>query len=858
MKRILCFLPLLSLIACEGKREDHSKVLAKISGTSYTQSDFEFMLKTLSIDRQNEIVKDPEARRKQFNFLMKQKLQAMAAQKSKFGKNPSLTGRQELVDQRIVTQYLFQTHLGENDGFSSAELKAFYQANTAKFVDDSGKVKPFEEVRTRVADSLVISKAPLDSFYQANPNRYQQKAFCDLSFIQAANKKSAEEASKALTAGKAFSEVVSKYSIHAASKANQGKVGRLVKGETMWELGTGFNSDSLFFNEATKSKVGVPTKPIKRDSTWIIVKSDSCMEQSIPPLSQIRKQVGEDYLSQYKSKLTDGALAALKIKYGVKLANDNASVSQADLQKFYGSHKDSYLSPETYDVFHIEAKNKDILTKHLKELKDLESFKKLASQLSENTWTKPNQGHIGFIKRDHSLPDGIGMMPSLFSVLDSMTTGLVLAPFQNPDTKKWHLFWLAQKMPKQPKAFDRVALLVKQDYKSEKVTTVKQEDTLATYSKNKIIREKDVNFLRLEIPTHMQDRYTRESLVDYLLTWNLATLDANALGLTEEIKLQAQREENRVNYWGQVFQDSIVAKNAGLDTLTLKKTFEANRPYFTKDSTEKDWRKFVRDIAAFLSIDSKDLDIEFKTNPERYRRDTIPLSYEESRYDVFQNVKGVAYTKSEAKLMDRLEREFQVVVVDPTLLPAKIKNPQESYKQAQNMHYDRKLDQALELYQRLRDEFPKLESLQDSVCFGMAQIYIEQEKYQQALAEYRRLSYLYAKSSNNYKAMFMVGFIHAEHLKNDSAAVRAFEKMLAKYPSSDLSDDADWMIRNIRSGGKLMPVLEGDSTFVAPDSSSGKSTKAADAPNAKAGAAKVDSTRTMAKPKSASPGIKAK
>jgi hypothetical protein len=86
------------------------------------------------------------------------------------------------------------------------------------------------------------------------------------------------------------------------------------------------------------------------------------------------------------------------------------------------------------------------------------------------------------------------------------------------------------------------------------------------------------------------------------------------------------------------------------------------------------------------------------------------------------------------------------------------------------------------------------------------------------LGEYRRLSYLYPKSPNNYKAMFMVGFIHAEHLKNDSAAVRDFERMLAQYPSSDLSDDADWMIRNIRSGGKLMPVLEGDSGYVAPDS----------------------------------------
>jgi TolA-binding protein len=90
----------------------------------------------------------------------------------------------------------------------------------------------------------------------------------------------------------------------------------------------------------------------------------------------------------------------------------------------------------------------------------------------------------------------------------------------------------------------------------------------------------------------------------------------------------------------------------------------------------------------------------------------------------------------------------------------------------------------------------------------MAQIYIEQERYAQAMAEYRRVSYLYPKSPNDYKAMFMVGFIYAEHLKQDSAAVQAFEALIKKYPESDLTDDADWMVRNIRSGGQLMPPLE--------------------------------------------------
>ena len=208
---------------------------------------------------------------------------------------------------------------------------------------------------------------------------------------------------------------------------------------------------------------------------------DSCAPQSISPLEAVRKQVEDDYLAQYKTRLSENALANLKAKYDVKIIGKDKTVAPAELQKFYEAHKDNYLSPETYDVLHIESKNKDQLAKRAKSIKDLDGFKKLASEYSENSWTKPVGGQIGVIKRDHCLPDGIGMMPALFSTLDTMTSGLVKDPVQNPDTKKWHLFWLVQKWPKQPKTFDRVQALVKQDYKSEKTNTIKPDDTLAVY-----------------------------------------------------------------------------------------------------------------------------------------------------------------------------------------------------------------------------------------------------------------------------------------------------------------------------------------------------------------------------------------
>src|SRR6185295_10510114 len=128
------------------------------------------------------------------------------------------------------------------------------------------------------------------------------------------------------------------------------------------------------------------------------------------------------------------------------------------------------------------------------------------------------------------------------------------------------------------------------------------------------------------------------------------------------------------------------AKTAGLDTATLKRTFESNKPFFTKDLREQDYKKYAKDIAGFLTLEPKELELEYQTNPERYRRDTVALSYDSSRFDVYMNLKNLAYTRADDRQLERLKREFQVVILDPSLLGQSISNPTETYKNAQNMH----------------------------------------------------------------------------------------------------------------------------------------------------------------------------
>lgn len=51
-----------------------------------------------------------------------------------------------------------------------------------------------------------------------------------------------------------------------------------------------------------------------------------------------------------------------------------------------------------------------------------------------------------------------------------------------------------------------------------------------------------------------------------------------------------------------------------------------------------------------------------------------------------------------------------------------------------------------------------------------------------------------------YEARFMIGFTLAEDVQDYDQAEKVFREFLNEYPESDLSDDAKWMLENMRSG----------------------------------------------------------
>lgn len=66
------------------------------------------------------------------------------------------------------------------------------------------------------------------------------------------------------------------------------------------------------------------------------------------------------------------------------------------------------------------------------------------------------------------------------------------------------------------------------------------------------------------------------------------------------------------------------------------------------------------------------------------------------------------------------------------------------------------------------------------------------------LEAYRALLAQYPDSEVSAQAQFMIGFIYSEEIKNYDEAEKAFRQLLARYPQAELAPSAQWMIDHMR------------------------------------------------------------
>ncbi len=489
--------------------------------------------------------------------------------------------------------------------------------------------------------------------------------------------------------------------------------------------------------------------------------------------AQARTQVENMFLEDLRRTFTEDSRTNLRKKYSLEIM----PLPKPDLKQWYKEHSQEFLTQPTWRL------------------------QWLASDDSASLATAALDSALELVaKSGHCLPDGIGMLPALFSTLQNLKVGQETPVLKAPDSGKWVRFRVVQAHAAQVKSYDRVARQVEQIASQGTGMPLDSNFVLAKIQGKDAIREKDVLRLSDEVPAMQKRNYTREKLLDILLDWDLQVREARAIGLDNGFAYKSLRSLRTNELWAAVYKDSIVNKTLGYPLTQLRKVVSEN-PQGAIASADS--ARSIMQAAMWLDIPAQEFQLEFLLHPERY---TGKKDWKEAKGDIFRRIVAPSWRGAQNRLRYRLMERYGVQIMDSTAKTFVPLTVADWMRQGAKQYESRNLPEARTTYQMVQDLYSA-----DTSAFRarmmIATIYNEEENYGAARSEYEAIDALWPSHPETYKALFMKGFIEAENLKQDTIAVQTFQKFLQRYPKSDLADDAAWMIKNVQSGGSLIPAI---------------------------------------------------
>jgi len=581
---------------------------------------------------------------------------------------------------------------------------------------------------------------------------------------------------------------------------------------------------------------------IKLDSVYLATK-DAYKKDSVTylPYDSVKTRVRESTYQSMLSVLVRNNVADLRTKYAVKTPTYTPpAVADDTLKAYWKAHAENWSSVSTYRMSALGSKDSAALAKALSSVKTLDAFKKLSAKFKVGTPAAPN-GELGRVKHQFALPYGIGMSPALFDLVGSAKVGSLVPTFRANDSL-FLAVWLEGRDTGAIKPFESVRNDVKTSYEETHPATPPATFVLATWDKGKLFTKADVDFISEEVPPQMKRQFPPERVLDFMINWATAGRASREVGLLNRPSVSGMIEDNRKVFYAQEFRNSADAQTFFFP----KKACDSALVLWMK--TDKEWipdtsAGIDRDGARLLLLKKGEIEDSYKVGLDSYRQDSTfkPLDSVKSQIllRLRPNLDERGRTRTDSILKVRYKLRLSPSAPrESTKAPAKV-----ALDSARAMHDRRSLQEAEALYKQVQLDETAPDSLRAQALFQLGQLSGEQQNYPSSLESYRSVLLRFPKSAEAYKAQFMIAFTYSEYLKVDKIAVAEYRKVLANYPKCDLANDADWMIRNILSGGALMPKFD-DSAFVADSVARADSLK-------KAGAKETAKTKATVKPATA-------
>ena len=93
-------------------------------------------------------------------------------------------------------------------------------------------------------------------------------------------------------------------------------------------------------------------------------------------------------------------------------------------------------------------------------------------------------------------------------------------------------------------------------------------------------------------------------------------------------------------------------------------------------------------------------------------------------------------------------------------------------------------------------------------AFNAGQQNFNQEKFQEAMANFKEVIDNYPETEFAAKSMFMIGFINANHLKNLEEARKYYQAFVDKYPEHELVESAKYELETLGKNIEDLPIMK--------------------------------------------------
>ena len=440
-----------------------------------------------------------------------------------------------------------------------------------------------------------------------------------------------------------------------------------------------------------------------------------------------------------------------------------------DLHKFYEDNKDKFMTDPGYEVYHVAMKDSVVLAKTMANVKDLESFKAVAATISEKEETSDSMGYVGRIKKNHALPYGIGLMPALWPELEKKVAGYISTVIRSMSDSLYHSFYVQAVIPSEPKSFDRVEKQLENMY-AEDVASLDSATVLISDNGKIVYTKADLLKIFEAEPGIPYNKDTHYNIVKMLA-------QAYAVG-------EKARQEKIDASW----EFRALVRGARMEFITARydRNLQMKKPV---DS------QIVSNLKKY----------EYLLNKEtKYKG----RSYEEAEILVENNLKGIAmmnediivnmeiWNKTNVFFYDQSKAIFVPVTTADGLMAL-------GDSAAQNQNFDT----AIAAYQKVIDLFAYRDTLFRTAAYNLAQTYSDAQKYERSASAFEAFLQVWPDAPETEKAMFSLGFVLNENLKQNDRALEVLEDFQKRFPKSELKESVDWLVENIKSDGKLAEDL---------------------------------------------------